>query len=175
MRVGVVVLVAVTGLVLGSAAAGGVERPRLRLTSPAFVSGGTIPDGFTCAAGGASPPLRWRGVPPGAADLALVVEDRDAPGGTFVHWVVWGLGPSLGNLPEEFLPPTVREGTTSAGRIGYVAPCPPRGSRAHHYVFTLSASSIPLDLPAGSSAVELRAAMRGHVLATARLTGRYRR
>ena len=123
------------------------------LSSPAFSPGEPLPTRFTCEGAGGSPPLRWTVPPRGTRSLSLTLTDPDAPGGTFVHWRVAGLAPSLRGLPAGS-----RLGSRNGfGRTGYGGPCPPRG-RAHRYVFTLRA------LGAG-----------GRVLATARLVATYAR
>ena len=151
-------------------------KPRkFTLSSPAFRNGGTIPDGFTCAGPGASPPLRWKHLPKRTKDLALTVEDPDAPGRTFVHWVAWGIDPGAGSLPEETIPATVHQGSTTTGQTKYFGPCPPPGSEPHHYIFTLYALSKPVSLPDGASITELRAAISSTTLRTAKLVGRFGR
>lgn len=147
----------------------------MRLTSPAFADGGTIPTRFTCSGEGAAPPLRWGGVPGGIRELALIVEDPDAPGGTFVHWVVLGLSPGAGGIPEGTRPATLRLGRTSSGKVGYEPPCPPRGAPPHRYVFTLFALRRALGAPYGASAAEVRRRMSGAVIGVGRLTGRFGR
>jgi len=147
----------------------------VNLTSPAFAEGDTIPDLYTCDGDDVSPPLEWSDVPPDAAQLAVVVEDPDAPGGTFVHWVLWGLDAGLPGLAQGQVPAGAREGRNDFGRIGWGGPCPPRGSEPHHYVFTLLALSEPLAVEAGASADRVKRAAEGKVLAAGRLTGRYGR
>jgi Raf kinase inhibitor-like YbhB/YbcL family protein len=147
----------------------------LRLWSPAFADGGTIPIRFTCSGEGAAPPLRWSGVPAGARELALTLVDPDAPGGRFVHWVVLGLSPRLGGIPEGAKPATLRLGKASSGKVGYEAPCPPPGGGPHRYVFTLFALRRPLAASYGASADQVRRAMLGAVIAQGRLVGRFGR
>ncbi|MEX0664291.1 MAG: YbhB/YbcL family Raf kinase inhibitor-like protein [Acidimicrobiia bacterium] len=146
-------------------------KTKLKLTSPAFENRGTIPDGFTCDGANASPPLEWKGVPKGTVELAITLEDPDAPSGTFVHWVAWGIDPEAGALPEETLPPDVVEGSPS-----YFGPCPPPGVDPHRYRFTLYALDEPVDLEAGvATADDLRAAVKGTVKGKAKLVGLYGR
>jgi Raf kinase inhibitor-like YbhB/YbcL family protein len=139
------------------------------------VDGGTIPTRFTCSGEGAAPPLRWSGVPPGTRELALTVEDPDAPGGRFVHWVVLGLSPRLGGIPEGTKPATLRLGRSSSGKVGYEPPCPPAGGGPHRYVFTLFALRRPLAASYGASADEVRREMSGAVVGLGRLVGRFGR
>jgi Raf kinase inhibitor-like YbhB/YbcL family protein len=147
----------------------------ITLRSPAFADGDTIPRVYTCDGDDVSPPLEWSGVPPDAAQLAIVVEDPDAPGGTFVHWVLWGPDAGLPGLGEGQVPAGAREGRNDFGRVGWGGPCPPRGSDPHRYVFTLLAVSEPLAVEAGASADIVKRAAEGKVLAEGRLTARYGR
>lgn len=142
------------------------------LVSPAFHAGGSIPARFTCAGRGLSPPLRWSGVPRGARTLALRVDDPDAPGGTFTHWTIWNLpvrsNGFAANARWRF------QGTNTFGRIGYSGPCPPAGP-PHHYVFRLFAVDQSLALRRGATVSQFAAALRGHVVASTKLVGLYRR
>lgn len=148
---------------------------RMRLTSPAFAPGAMIPIGFTCDDQDVPPPLRWSGLPAPTVELALTVEDLDTPGRTFVHWVAWGIDPASGGLPEGVVPAGVHEGRNSAGRDGYLGPCPPAGSDPHRYRFTLYAVRHHLVLSPGDTVDQLRSAVRGLVLGRAELVGRYAR
>lgn len=169
---GLATIVAALSLVLGPVpTAASAARPMI-IRSPAFADGAAIPDGFTCDGANASPPLRFQRIPRGAKDVALIVTDPDAPIGTFVHWVAWRL-PRRG-VPEQSLPASVQQGTNGRGVQGWSGPCPPPGD-AHHYVFALTALSKRLDLAPGATADELRRAMKGTVLARARLVGTYQR
>jgi Raf kinase inhibitor-like YbhB/YbcL family protein len=163
----------------GGDAATGPEARRatnLALTSPAFDDGEEIPDGFTCDGANATPPLEWTGVPHGTAELVLLVEDPDAPTETpFVHWVVWGVDPSLTGFPEEAPPAGIAQGTNGTGGLGYLGPCPPPADDAHRYSFTLLALSEPLDLAAGATADDVRSASVDVTLGEAQLTGTYAR
>ena len=141
------------------------------LSSPAFSSGGLVPRIYTCDGRGVSPPLRWTSPPGGTRSLALSVKDPDAPGGTFVHWTAWNISPHSRGLRRGQRPPV--EGRNSAGSRGYTPPCPPSGT--HHYVFRLYALRSKLRLAAGASPSAFDRALRGRVIAVARLVGRYRR
>lgn len=170
-------------LVVALAACGGddadVTVPEAQMTitvrSPAFADGDTIPRVYTCDGDDVSPSLEWSGVPAATTELAVVVEDPDAPGGTFVHWVVWGLDAGLPGLGQGEVPGAAREGRNDFGRGGWGGPCPPRGSDPHRYVFTLLALSEPLAVEAGASADRVKRAAEGKVLAEGRLTGLYGR
>jgi Raf kinase inhibitor-like YbhB/YbcL family protein len=154
----------------------------LAITSTAFRPGGEIPTLHTCQGKDRSPPLAWTGVPAGAKGLALVVDDPDAPDPaaprmTWVHWVLYDLPPTATGLAEAVasrdLPPGTREGTNDWKRTGYGGPCPPIGR--HRYFFKLYALDVALgDLGAPTKA-KLEAAMKGHVLAQAELTGTYQK
>lgn len=150
--------------------AGGLE-----VTSPAFAEGEAVPAEFTCDGENVSPPLRWSGVPERAAELVLLVEDPDAPGDTFVHWVVFGLDPGLPGLERGTLPAGALEGGNDFGEVGYAGPCPPEGDAPHRYVFTLYAISEPLGLQEGASAEEVREAIAEITIAGGELTGTYGR
>lgn len=151
----------------------------MELTSSAFAEGGQIPRNHTCDAGNVSPPLSWTAPPQGTAGLVLICDDPDAPVGTWVHWVVYGLSSDTSHLPEgvprgESVEGGARQGRNDFRRIGYDGPCPPRGP-AHRYLFKLYAVDIDLTLGAGATKGQVVKAMQGHVLAEAALMGRYRR
>lgn len=147
----------------------------ITLTSALFADGEATPTRSTCDGQNLSPPLSWTGVPSGATELALTMEDPDAPSGTFVHWVLWGLAPTVHELDEGVVPSGAHQGANGAGGRGYTGPCPPKGDAAHHYVFTLYALSKPVSVPDGARIDELRSAMEGDVIGTGRLVGRYGR
>jgi Raf kinase inhibitor-like YbhB/YbcL family protein len=177
-------LLALPALGLALAGCGGGDRvsgpppsapERITLTSPAFKAGGTIPKRYTCDGRQVSPPLRWTGVPPDARELALLVEDPDAPGGVFVHWVLFKLGPGLRGLAEGKVPNGARQGQNSAGDNGWAGPCPPGGAAPHHYEFTLYAVRTTLDQPDGAGADAVRSAVAAAALARGRLVGRFGR
>lgn len=151
----------------------------IRLSSSGFTPGGEIPRRYTCDGDDLSPPLSWEGVPAAAASLALIADDPDAPAGTWVHWVLYGLDPATAGLPEGVPPDETvlggaRQGRNDFRRIGYGGPCPPPNG-AHRYFFKLYALRERLELEAGATKAELVAAMEGKVLAEGQLTGTYRR
>lgn len=155
----------------------------MRLASAAFGDGETIPVAHTCDGEDASPELSWSDVPAGTRALALIMEDPDAPPGTWIHWVLYDLpagatGLAAG-LSKAERPPCGGAhgacwGVDEYTRVGYHGPCPPPG-RPHRYVFTLYALAAPTGLPPGRTKAEALRAMTGRVLATASLTGRYGR
>jgi Raf kinase inhibitor-like YbhB/YbcL family protein len=143
------------------------------LTSPAFEQGGVIPRRHTCEGEDLSPPLAWSSTPEGTRSLALVVDDPDAPGRTFVHWLAWGLPPDSAELTEGEAAPT--EGVNDFGSTGYRGPCPPPGHGPHRYFFRLHALGAAVDLPEGAGRDELERAVQHHLLGTAELVGTYER
>lgn len=145
----------------------------MTITSPAFAADQEIPRKYGCSGTNTSPPLSFTGVPAGAKSLALVVEDPDAPGGLFTHWVVWNIPTTTTTVAENQPPAGGTEGVSSYGKAGWGAPCPPEGE--HRYVFNLFAIDAELTLLPSTGREELLSAMKGHVLAQEALTGRYRR
>lgn len=141
----------------------------LKLSSSAFADGAAIPKDNSCDGKGTPPSLAWSGVPENARELVLVVEDPDAPGGTFVHWTAFGIPADATAMPAH-----VAGGENSAGKQGWTPPCPP-GGKPHHYVFTLYALGNPSGLKAGASAKDVRAVLSDGALARGRLTGTYAR
>jgi Raf kinase inhibitor-like YbhB/YbcL family protein len=141
------------------------------ITSSAFNEGGSIPSEFTCDGANKAVPLAWSGVPEGTKELALVMDDPDARG--YVHWVVVGIPPTASSLGGGTpLPAGAKEGRRSGG-AGYTGPCPPSGT--HRYVFTLYALSSNPAWAATPTAAEVREAAASVTLATAALTGSYKR
>ncbi len=145
----------------------------LKITSPAFENNGDIPPKYTCDGDNVNPELIFEGVPSGAESLVLIVDDPDAPRGTWVHWTVWNIDPSTDSIVEDSVPPGAVEGNTDFGRPGYGGPCPPSGT--HRYFFKLYALDTDLDLDIASEASDIEAAMERHVLASAELIGLYSR
>ncbi len=143
------------------------------LTRSAFADGQPIPRRHTCEGEDLSPDLAWSAPPEGSRSLALIVDDPDAPGGTFTHWLAWGLEPGAGGLAEGEGGPV--EGRNDFGTTGYRGPCTPPGHGPHRYFFRLHAIDAELDLPAGAGKRELERALDGHVLAVAELVGTYER
>lgn len=142
------------------------------ISSPAFEAGQAIPARYTCSGQDVSPPLAWSGAPSATKAFVLIVDDPDANG--FVHWVVVDLPPSTADLAEDASRTmTAVQSQTSWGSGGWRGPCPPSGT--HHYVFTLSALDGRSGLSASATAAQVRAAISGHVLAQATLTGTFRR
>jgi Raf kinase inhibitor-like YbhB/YbcL family protein len=148
----------------------------LKLTSRAFQHEGVIPDKYSKDGGNISPPLAWTGAPDGTKSFALIVDDPDAPSGTFVHWLVYRIPPDSTELSENQagtpqLPNGARQGKNGFGNPGYGGPQPPSGT--HRYFFHLYALDSEIDLEAGVSREELDRATRGHILEEAQLMGQY--
>jgi len=148
-----------------------------RLSTPAFAEGGPIPELHTCEGANLSPALEWSGEPPAALSFALVMEDPDAPGGIWTHWLLAGIPLAVHSLPQGFKPGSLGvSGVNDFGRPGYGGPCPPRGHGPHRYFFRLMALDITsLGVKPGVRRRDFDNALRGHVLAEAVLMGRYER
>lgn len=149
------------------------------LQSPTFAAGGDIPVKHTCDGPDLSPLLRWSDPPAKTRGFALVVDDPDAPAGTWVHWVLYGLAAPIRELPEgvparDTVPGLGSHGVNDFRKVGYGGPCPPRGP-AHRYFFKLYALDTELALPPRKTKAELLKAIEGHVLGQAELMGRYQR
>ena len=145
------------------------------LTSPAFADNEFLPIQYTCDGENVSPPLAWSEVPEGTAELVLLLEDPDAPGGTQVYWVLFGLNPVSGGLEEGKVPADAVGGKNDYGRTDWGGPCPPCG-RARHFIFTLLALSEPSGLSEGASPRnDLPQALSGKLLGKAQLTSKYAR
>lgn len=172
-------VIGLIGVQLISVLIAAAEPTALVVRSPAFREGAAIPRRYTCEGSDRSPPLAWSGAPAGTGAFALVVEDPDAPGGAFIHWVVFNLPADSTGLPEavtraKSLPGGGGQGLNNFGRIGYAGPCPPPG-RLHHYHFRLFALDRPLTLGREATGAALSEALRGHIKASADLVGVFRR
>ena len=154
------------------------DKAEIKLTSTAFKDGESIPRPYTCDGVNISPPLEWSGVPGTAKTIAIVCDDPDAPGGTWVHWVLYNLRAENIGLVEN-LPATENlkvggiQGKNNFEKVGYDGPCPPSGT--HRYFFRVYALDSELPLKAGATKAELMKAMEGHVLEQGQLMGTYRR
>jgi Raf kinase inhibitor-like YbhB/YbcL family protein len=143
----------------------------MTITSPAFTDGGSIPQKYTCNGTAVSPELDFGNVPPNAMSLALEVTDPDAPGGTFMHWLAWDIPTSVTRFKEDDVPAGIIQGLNGFGKNNYGSPCPPSG--VHHYIFDLYALDNTLGLAASKGRPDFENAIKGHVVAHARLTGTY--
>lgn len=151
----------------------------MEIRTSAFVIGSTIPSKYTCDGNNISPPLEWEAPPQGTQSFALIMDDPDAPNGTFTHWIVYNISPDTHELPEGIakeskLSDGSLQGKNSFEELGYGGPCPPKGG-AHRYFFRLFALDRILDLPAGASKQQILMAIEGHVLDKAEVMGRYAR
>jgi len=156
----------------------GGEAMELKIKSSAFNEGDMIPKKYTCDGANISPPLAWDSVPMNTKSLALISDDPDAPVGTWVHWVIYNIPPTIKELPENIPPHNTiengaQQGTNDFRLIGYGGPCPPRGT--HRYYFKLYALDKVLDSEPGLTKAHLLKAMEGHIVAQGQLMGRYQR
>jgi len=149
----------------------GTAPESLTVRSSAFGDGAAIPREFSCRGAGVSPPLAWSGLDPAARSVALVVDDPDAPGGTFTHWVVFNIDPKTTSVGAGAVPPGASQARNSAGHARYDGPCPPSGT--HHYRFTVYVLRSALTLPGGSALDRVLAAVRAKGIARGTLTGTF--
>ena len=143
----------------------------MQLTSPAFEHQGSIPSKYTCDGSNVSPPLEVSNVPSDARSLVLVVDDPDAPGGTFVHWVMYDIPPEVKVIHENTQPGT--PGTNNFNKKAYGGPCPPSGT--HRYFFKLYALDRQLSLEPGRTKEQVQREMNGHIIEQIELIGLYQR
>lgn len=149
------------------------KQTAMKLKSPAFENYGDIPSKYTCDGNNVNPPLSISEVPEEAESLVLIVDDPDAPMGTWVHWTVWNIDPQTKEIQENSLPEGAVEGMTDFGTSGYGGPCPPSGK--HRYFFKLYALDTKLQLPPETTKEKLERAMEGHILVQTELIGLYSR
>lgn len=145
----------------------------MKLESNAFQNGEPIPQKYTCDGEDINPDLQIHDVHPGAKSLVLIMDDPDAPAGTWVHWVVWNINPHITEIPENTVPKGSIEGRTSFGKFGYGGPCPHQGT--HRYFFKLYALDTILNIPLASEARDVEEAIKGHIIADAMVMGTYNR
>jgi Raf kinase inhibitor-like YbhB/YbcL family protein len=150
----------------------------IQVSSTAFKQGSMIPIQYSGYGQDISPPLHWEGIPTGTQSLALICDDPDAPGGMWVHWVMWNIPAQTSELPEKVPPdPNLadgsRQGITDFGRHGYGGPMPPSGT--HRYFFKVYALDTQLELPTRATKADLVKAIQGHILAQGELMGKYQR
>jgi Raf kinase inhibitor-like YbhB/YbcL family protein len=143
----------------------------MKLTSPAFRDGERIPLQYSRDDADKSPPLTIEGVPTGAQSLVLLVDDPDAPGGNYCHWIVFDIDPDVRDIGEDSVPENARQGTNDYGEVQYGGPQPPSGE--HRYFFKLFALNHKLDLPRGSTRDQVVRAMQPHIIDTATVMGRF--
>lgn len=154
---------------------------QMLLTSSSFNDGEYVPTKFTCdssvsVAGGEdiNPELIIQNVPKETKSLALIMDDPDAPIGNFTHWLLWNINPNTTTIKQESVPPGSVEGKNSAGKIGYIGPCPPPG-KPHRYFFKLHALGAMLDIPGDAQKEVLEKEIKRHLIAETQLMGLYER
>jgi Raf kinase inhibitor-like YbhB/YbcL family protein len=154
-------------------------KSKLALTTTSFEPDGYIPEKFTCDGEDITPDLSWDGAPEGTETYVLIVDDPDAPGRVFTHWVVYNIPPNVRGFEEgmsafEIVKAGASQGKNDFGQVGYGGPCPPQG-KPHHYHFRLYALDTELDIPSGLGKNTVLSVMKGHVLAETEIVGLYRR
>lgn len=145
----------------------------MEVISPVFRAGSQIPPQYTCKGQNVNPPINIFSVPDKAQSLTLVMHDPDAPGGDYLHWLMWDVPPGTESIAVNSVPIGAVQGQNDGGQAGYTGPCPPAGSGVHHYVFDFYALDTTLDLPANSKIDEVIKAQSGHVLDHCALTGTF--
>jgi Raf kinase inhibitor-like YbhB/YbcL family protein len=143
----------------------------MKISSSAFRNGDRIPRQYSRDGEDKSPPLRITDVPPNTRSLTLIMDDPDAPRGTFTHWIVFDMDPKTVEIGEDRVPENARQGATDWGEAKYGGPKPPSGE--HRYFFRLYALDTKLDLPRGSGRQQIMQAMQSHILEQAETMGRY--
>ncbi len=158
----------------------GVEPKQIEVKSGAFENEGMIPKVYTCAGKDISPPISWTGAPRETKSIVLIMDDPDAPGGTWTHWVIFNIPPETQSLAENVprtasLPNGAVHAANSWGKrkMGYGGPCPPSGT--HRYYFKIYALDTKLNLPPGAPLKNVQNAMKNHILAQGQLMGRYKK
>ena len=156
-----------------------VTEATMTVSSTAFKNNAAIPQRFSCQGDDISPALSWSSAPEETKSFALILEDPDAPHGTFYHWVIYNIPATEHGLAEniarrEPLPNGARQGINSAQQLGFMGPCPPAG-KAHRYYFKLYALDTEINIPGEATHNKLESAMRGHILAEGEIMGTYQR
>jgi Raf kinase inhibitor-like YbhB/YbcL family protein len=149
------------------------ETPEMFISSTSFPTGEAIPAEFTCDGANTQPAVMWEGVPEGTEEMVLIVDDPDAPGGSFIHWVIWGLDPN-GSIEQGSVPEGAIQGSNGLENQEWFGPCPPPG-QPHDYEFQVHAVSETPDVEPGATADELRQAIADTTLSSATLVGTYER
>jgi Raf kinase inhibitor-like YbhB/YbcL family protein len=173
--------VLLTAVLLSACASARAEEAKMQFTlsSPSFQSNQPMRAKHSCEGADASPALKWEGAPAGAKSFALICDDPDAPGGSWVHWVIYGIPAKTTELPESVAKTDsvsgAKQGMNDFGKVGYGGPCPPPGHGVHHYHFRLYALDTELNLAPRLTRRQLDSAMKGHVLAQRELIGTYQR
>jgi len=152
---------------------------KISISAEGIKEGESIPDEYTCEGKDISPSLSWKGIPAGTKSIALIMDDPDCPGGTFVHWVLYNMPAETQKLPKamplnQTLIDGSMQGATDFGRPGYGGPCPPPG-KPHRYYFKIYALDTKLNLPPGATKNQVESSMKGHIIAKGELMGKYQR
>ncbi len=145
----------------------------LKITSPVFKHNDRIPSKYTCDGADINPPLHVENVPDGTKSLSLIVDDPDAPRGTWVHWVVWNIAPDTKEIKEHTVPSGAQQGVNDFRKTSYGGPCPPSGT--HRYFFKLYALDVIFNIDRDTNKAGLEKAMSGHILGQTELIGLYAR
>jgi Raf kinase inhibitor-like YbhB/YbcL family protein len=149
----------------------------MQLTSPAFTAGTVVPEMYTCKGKNISPELMWSDPPAGTQSLVLIVEDPDAPHGTYTHWVVYNIPARTQTLPANFSAigagDGLMQGSNDFGKASYGGPCPPDGDKPHRYYFRIYALDARLNLKPGASRAEVEEAMLDHIIGQGELMGKF--
>jgi Raf kinase inhibitor-like YbhB/YbcL family protein len=169
---GVLLFTAIFSVSVGSSQESG-KGIKLKVTSPAFENNKTIPSKYGCDGSNVNPSVKIENVPPKAKSLALVFDDQDAPRGTYVHWVLWNIDPSVREIRENSVPEGAIQGTNDFKKNAYGGPCPP--TRPHKYALIVYALDVRLNLEPKSGKADLEKAMEGHIIAQGQLMGVYKR
>ncbi len=145
----------------------------MKLASSSFENNQNIPKTYSCDGDNINPPLEISDVPENAKSLAIIMDDPDAPSGTFTHWLMWNIAPDTKKILEGDWPENAEQGINDGGELGYMGPCPPSG--IHHYHFKLYALSEKLDIPPNSTKEELEKEIEDAFIAKSELVGTYSR
>jgi Raf kinase inhibitor-like YbhB/YbcL family protein len=175
MKIRVIICLFLGFIVVGSQAMS-IEMPKmsgLQITSPVFEKNGLIPEKYTCDGMDINPQILITNVPTNTKSMALIVDDPDAPAGTWVHWVVWNIDPHSYDIKENSIPEGSSQGLNDFHKHNYGGPCPPSGT--HRYFFKLYALDTKLTLNYNSTKVRVEKAMQGHIIAESRIVGLYKR
>ena len=146
---------------------------KMKISSTAFAPNGRIPKKYTCDGPDVNPPLKFEGITSEAKSLVLVVDDPDAPAGTWVHWVLWNIDPKTADIRENSVPENARQGINDFRKHDYGGPCPPSGT--HRYFFKLYCLDTILDLGLNATKGDIESSMKGHILEKTELIGLYNR
>jgi len=149
------------------------KQKNMKITSSAFENNGYIPKKYTCQGEDVNPPLDFADIPKEAKSLVLIVDDPDAPMGTWTHWTIWNMEPDLRKIEENSIPENSVSGMNSSGKNGYQGPCPPSGT--HRYFFKIYALDGNISLKSSASKADVEKAISGHIVDYGELVGLYKK